>query len=160
MQRGLILTACFSLFAGCSSDDSDSGNAAATQVCYDLCAAQDEAETEGNCPGIGLETCRLFCKQLQGNRCASELDELSTCQLTGEFHCGIFSAESDADCASEENAYQACAGSASCAGADEDGFCPSVECACPDETTSISAIISDGEQCTCADSTTCREFCF
>jgi hypothetical protein len=162
------LTAFVFLFAGCGSNDSDEGNgngpgglaSDARQVCNDFCAAQDAAEMAGNCPGIGLETCRLLCGQLENIDCSAELTELNRCQLTGTFHCGLVSAESDAECTTELQDYQACSSNQQCTGADPDGFCPSVPCACPDGDTQISGIISDGTDCMCADSTTCTEFCF
>lgn len=40
--------------------------------------------------------------------CWTDLNAFNACQLTGEFDCGIFSAESDADCTTEQNAYFAC----------------------------------------------------
>ncbi|MGD8862308.1 MAG: hypothetical protein PVI30_20010 [Myxococcales bacterium] len=156
-----LLTLC-GLLAACGGDDGSSGGGSpALQTCYDVCQAQDAAEVAGNCPGIGLDACRFLCDAAATGECWQELTASNECMLTGQFDCGLFSAESNADCDAEYAAYDDCAvESADCVGATEDGFCPAVSCACPDGETTISAFVNEGGQCMCVDSNTCTEFCF
>jgi hypothetical protein len=158
-----VLLLCCGLLAACGDDDGGGagGDSAELQTCYDVCQAQEAAEMAGDCPGIGLDACRFLCDAAASGDCWQELTASNECMLTGQFDCGLFSAESDADCDAQYQAYDDCAvDSAECVGATDDGFCPSVPCACPDGDTMISGSINEGGQCMCVDSQTCMEFCF
>jgi hypothetical protein len=112
MKLGGILMVCCALLAACGGDDSDGGGGGAAGMsgndspCYMVCDAQEAAEVAGNCPGVGLETCRALCGA--GGSCQAQFEAMHVCWLTGEFMCGLFSAESDAECQAQETAYFDC----------------------------------------------------
>ena len=166
MRHGITTLAVCALFAvacgGDSAASNNSGGGDGQQACYDVCQAQDAAEMAGNCPGLGLSTCKLLCDALVGSACEAEYKAHNECMLTGNFDCGLISAQSDADCSAELDALNTCENGATgmCTGANDAGVCPAVACQCPGGEQSISGTTSQGGQCSCLDETTCQDLCF
>ena len=94
--------------ATAGSGTAGSGDAA-LQLCYQVCEAQQVAEEAGMCPGIGLSICKAICDGSMSGSCWDQLTALNRCGLTGNYGCSLFSAESDADCQAEIDAYTTCA---------------------------------------------------
>jgi len=124
-MRTLSLLLCAALLVGGCGDDggsgSDGGGPAPTgdgdgdgdgggtdSSCYQVCDAQAAAESAGGCAFLTVEECKLICDGQ--TQCNAELAALHDCWLTGTFSCGLFSAESDADCAAQNDAYSGCTG--------------------------------------------------
>jgi hypothetical protein len=82
------------------------GSAGGDSPCFMVCDAQNAAEVAGDCVALSLAECRALCGT--GGSCAAQFEAMHVCWLAGEFMCGFFSAESNADCQAEEDAYFAC----------------------------------------------------
>lgn len=165
MRKHWVRLAIVLALTGCGDDGADDDAARddeATQSCYDVCREQAAAEKAGNCEGITEAQCRALCDAaLSDEACSAEFTELNECRLTGEFSCGLVSAESDADCDAQTDDYLMCseANAPACEGADENGRCPAVPCACPDGETLISGFDNSGGACRCLTPDTCLDLC-
>lgn len=112
MKLGGIVVLSSLLVAACGGDDSDDGGGGASGMgggdspCFMVCDAQNAAEIAGDCVTLSVADCRALCGA--GGSCQAQFEAMHVCWLTGEFMCGFFSAESNADCQAEEDAYFDC----------------------------------------------------
>ena len=147
------------LGAGCSEETDSEAVRAYQSECEDACRAEDAT----GCALVALDACLRLCA-LAVDRISGECLPLATESLVCENEVGVvcnsFQLASSADperCKPQADALRDCQGP--CEGADEDGFCPSVECACPGGPTRISGFDNSSGQCRCLSAETCAEFC-
>lgn len=161
----VVLLVCW----GCGDDaggDDDGVIDQAASLARDACHAQCEAQqqTEGCEPLVGLSTCRQLCDMIVRDLepdCREEFTAYYNCSADQGFTCfgGLVTQPSE-PCANALDELNACQGTPMCVGADDEGFCPSVDCPCPDGSTPVSGFSNESGECRCLDEQTCTDlFC-
>jgi hypothetical protein len=159
-----LLALGLALVAACSSGNGGRGGSGGNTPCDAACDAQAKG-----CAQYDVADCHNLCAYVtQPAACASQFDALQSCRAGIAYQCSstsTFNGKPDAtpvdptQCTAQSDAYAACASqnATTCAGADDAGFCPSVECPCPNGVVSWSGEHATGSSCTCDDTTTCLQ---
>jgi hypothetical protein len=164
--RGFLLTSVLVIgIGGCGSSDQGSASSAVSAAsCNRQCDAQ--SMVNGCTPIVDTGTCKQLCGALAAQTpatCASKFDTYYDCSATAGFECtGALVSQKGGACSAEQSAFAACQNGGkkpTCAGANDAGFCPSVQCPCPSGTTPISGFSNTTGACKCFDTTTCLDLC-
>lgn len=149
--------------AGCGSDGGN-GNGVSPGTCYRQCDVQ--SAITGCIPIVDPPHCKSLCDALAAATpasCQSKFEAYYACSANAGFECfGNFEAQKGGACLTEEKAYVACQNGgkpATCEGALDSGFCPSVDCPCPSGVTPISGFDNGPSGCRCFDTTSCKSLC-
>jgi hypothetical protein len=146
------------LVVACSGGNGRGGGTPCDAVC--------DAQAKG-CAQYDVASCHDLCAAVKpAAACASKFDAWNACRAGVAYQCSstaTLNGKPDAVqadptlCAAQQNDYGACASqnAPKCAGADDAGFCPSVQCPCPSGVVAWSGQHSNGSSCACDDTTTC-----
>jgi hypothetical protein len=145
----------------CGSDSGNSsGNGADASLCNAQCDAQ--AQVQGCTPVVPTATCKQICPALAQSTlpgCGDAFNAYYKCSANAAWECGpIGPTQKGGACKAEQDALSKC-NHATCEGELDGGFCPSVQCACPSGTTSVSGYNTTNGVCKCVDTSNCQQFC-
>ena len=156
---------------GCGDDAGDDGGGSAgagsgpgANAARDACHAQCDAQEQvmGCEPLVELAVCKQLCNALVADleaECHEPFASYYDCSAKQGFMClGSLVSQDSAPCKSAMDQFNACKGTPMCAGANDRGLCPRVDCPCPEGAKSVSGFDNEGGQCSCFDARTCVDF--